>query len=163
MKTIILGMGNTIVSDDGVGLYVVRELEARINKENIDFQESSLAGFRLLDLLSGYDRVIVVDSIKTSKVEPGQVYKLDVDSLKSTFRLASAHDINFATALEFGEMMEMKMPDQIDIYAIEVVDNQTFHEGCTPKVEAAIPRIVDEIIEDLGLGDTNKAGEVVNA
>lgn len=149
MKTLVLGIGNTIRTDDGVGIHIVRELKNKIDNPDIDIKETSLAGFILIDLLRGYDRAIVVDSIKTTNAKVGDIYKLTPDSFKKTIRMASSHEINFATAVELGKKMNIKMPAPILIYAIEIKDNTTFSEQCTPEVQAVIPKVIRMIEDEL--------------
>ena len=149
MKTLVLGIGNTILTDDGVGIHIIRELKNRINNPDIDVKETTLAGFALIDLLSGYDRAIVVDSIKTRNGKVGDIYKLTPDSFKKIIRMASSHEINFATAVELGRKMNIKMPDPILIYAVDIKDNTTFSEQCTPEVQAVIPKVIRMIEDEL--------------
>jgi hydrogenase maturation protease len=144
-KTLLLGLGNSILKDDGVGLRVVRALGERVTQEEVHVEESSFANIDLLDFISAYDRLIIVDSIKTEGGKPGDLYRMDLDDLHSTLHLSCPHDINLATALELGRRLGMHIPGEIGIYAIEVEDNQTFSESCSPLVEEAIPRIVEEI------------------
>ena len=61
----------------------------------------------------------------------------------------SSHGINFVAALSFGKKFNLNMPEQTDIYAIEIADNTSFSEECTEKVAASIPEIVKIIVEDL--------------
>jgi len=149
-KVLVLGLGNTILTDDGVGIYVMREIQKTLQHRNLFFQEASLAGLRLLDILAGYDAVVIIDSIKVQGGQPGDIFELDPDSLRSTTRLTSVHDVNLATALELGKQMGIPMPRTVKIYAIQAEDTDTFGERCTPKVEAAIFRaaqlIADQII-----------------
>lgn len=146
-KTIVLGLGNPILTDDGVGILAVEKVARQIEHPLVDFQWCSLAGFELLDLLVGYDQAIIVDSIKTGKYPVGQVMELEADSLMSTVRLASVHDINLATALELGRLLELPVPAEITIYVVEVADNTTFREGCCREVAAAIPLLENAVIK----------------
>jgi hydrogenase maturation protease len=145
MKTLLLGLGNTILKDDSVGLKVVRRLENKVAEEDFHLMEASLANIDLLESITSYDRLIIVDSIKTKEGKPGELYQLSLEDLRSTLHLSSPHDINLATALELGKRLGMHVPRVIRIYGIEVEDNQTFSETCSPSVEEAIPRIVEEI------------------
>jgi len=77
MKTLILGLGNPILSDDGVGVGVAGELEGRLDQQEVTVVETSMAGLSLLDLLIGYDRVIIIDAIQTVGGKAGQIYRLD--------------------------------------------------------------------------------------
>ncbi len=147
-KTLLLGLGNPILRDDAVGLRVVRALGERMTRGRVDVQESSFANIDLLDFVGSYDRLIIVDSIKTEGGKPGDLYRLNLDDFRSTLHLGCPHDINLATALELGKRLGIHIPREIAIYAIEVEDDQTFCETCSPLVEEAIPRIVDEIARE---------------
>ena len=61
LKTLVLGLGNPILSDDSVGFRVVQELRDRINRPGLTFMESSDAGLGLLDLINGYDKAFIID------------------------------------------------------------------------------------------------------
>ena len=148
MKTLVLGLGNPILTDDGVGPRVARELEGRLNHE-ATVMEVSLAGLDMLDLLAGYDRAIIIDAIQTDGGKAGQIYRLDIEAFNATKHAASPHDVNFATALELGNQLGLALPSQIDIFAIEAADTVRFSEECTPKVTEAIPLCVEMIVQEL--------------
>jgi hydrogenase maturation protease len=148
-KTLILGLGNPILSDDGVGPAVARALEGRIDPKIADVVEVSLGGLDLLDLLAGYERVVIIDAIKTNNGKTGQIHRLKAAALANTRHAASPHDVNLATALEMGKKLGMKMPSRIDIYAVEAEDTESFSEACTPAVAAAVPECADMIIQEL--------------
>ncbi|MFB3896354.1 MAG: hydrogenase maturation protease [bacterium] len=154
MKTLVLGLGNDILCDDGVGIYIANGVEERLKSSNIPNQEievktAMLAGFNLLDLLVGYDRVILIDAIKTNQGKVGEIYRLTPDSFKTTPRLFSFHDIDFPTALELGKQLCMPMPSEITIFAIQVQDTETLSETCTPEVNAAIPKVIELVFNAL--------------
>jgi len=147
MKTLILGLGNPILSDDSVGLRVARALEGRFNQQEITVMETSMAGLSLLDLLAGYDRAIIIDAIQTREGKVGQIYRLEPGAFDTTRHAASPHDVSLATALELGNKLGLALPRQIDIFAVEVSDISSFSEECTPKVTEAIPLCVKMIIQ----------------
>lgn len=149
MKTLVLGLGNPILSDDGVGFQVARELKTKLDQQEVTVEETSLAGLGLLDLLADYDRAIIVDAIQTVGGKAGQIYRLDLEAFNATLHAASPHDVNFATALELGTQLGLTLPRQIEIFAIEVADASTFSEQCTPDVRQAIPVCVEMIIQEL--------------
>ncbi|MCX5995609.1 MAG: hydrogenase maturation protease [Chloroflexi bacterium] len=150
MKTIILGLGNPILSDDGVGNRVALELEDKLaQRQDVTVMETSMSGLSLIDLLAGYDKAIIVDAIQTAEGAVGQIYRLAPDAFNNTRHASSPHDVNFATALELGSKLGIAMPKQIVIYAIEVADTSTFSEEFTPKVKRAIPKCVRTIIKEL--------------
>jgi len=147
-KTLIIGLGNPILKDDSAGLRVVRELEKSFSGDNIQTMEACFANIDLLEVSSSYDRLILIDSIKTNEGKPGELYHFGLDDLRSTLHLSSPHDINLATAFELAKRLGMNVPSEIRIYAIEIEDNQTFSETCSPSVERAIPRIIEEIARE---------------
>ncbi len=149
MKTLVLGLGNPILSDDGVGIRVVQELESNLDHEDVTVMEASIVGLDFLDLLAPYDRAIIIDAIQTREGKVGQVYRLEPEAFVATQHASSPHDVNFATALELGKRLGLPLPQQITIFAIEVQDVTTFSERCTPEVMAAIPKCARMIIQEL--------------
>jgi hydrogenase maturation protease len=101
----------------------------------------------LLDVVAGYDRLVVIDSIKTGGGTPGTWYRFSGTSLRETMNLSNVHDANFATSLQLGRSMGAHVPadDQIHILAVEIDDNLTFSETMTPQLEAAYPELLEEI------------------
>jgi hydrogenase maturation protease len=148
-NTVLIGMGNPIVSDDGVGVRLAHELAARLTERHdvVVLEECSVGGLNLLDVVRGFDRAIVVDSIKTPDGLPGAWYRFAGSALRETMNLRNVHDANFATALELGRRMGMRVPaeDEVHIFAVEIFDNLTFGEELSPVLEAALPELLDEM------------------
>lgn len=151
LKTLVLGMGNTILCDDGVGIYVVREVARRVEREDVDFGEASVGGLRILDVVGGYERVIMIDAIQTSDGQPGEIRRLSPLDFRLSLHAGSSHDLSLPGALALGRGMGLTLPDDEDfiIVAIEVEDVLTFGEECTPVVEQAISRAVDMVLAQL--------------
>jgi hydrogenase maturation protease len=105
----------------------------------------------LLDVAADCDRLIVLDSIKTERGNPGTWYYFTAESLRETMNLSNVHDTNFATALELGRRLGHKIPpeNEIHIFAVEVQDNITFAEVMTPLLETAYPLISEEIFKEV--------------
>jgi hydrogenase maturation protease len=157
---LVLGLGNPILTDDGVGIHVVRavasRLAARSSQSRVRFAEASVGGIRLLEVLAGNDRVILVDAIQTPDGLPGDIIRLSAGQSceiggangLSSLHAGSTHDLSFQGALAWGRVTGMKLPDDdgILIVAIEAQDVLTFGECCTPAVAAAIPRAVDQVL-----------------
>ena len=133
-----------------------RDIESEVDNKSyrpdITFVESSTSGLNLLDLITGYDKLIIIDAIKTEDGEAGKIYRLDAENIGAVRHTASPHDINLATALELGRKLGTALPQQIIIIAIEVVDVTTFSEKCTPEVERGIPLAVSMVAEELDKG-----------
>jgi hydrogenase maturation protease len=149
MKTLVLGLGNPILSDDGVGIRVAHEVSNRLKNPQVAVSETSAAGLSLLDSIVGYDKVIIIDAIQTEKGQAGQIYRMKTEDFSLTKRLSSPHQVNLATALELGKMLGLAVPEKITVFAVEAKDITNFSEKCTPEVEKAIPEVVRMVLEDL--------------
>ncbi|MBN1633801.1 MAG: hydrogenase maturation protease [Ignavibacteria bacterium] len=148
MNALIMGMGNTLLSDDGIGIIIKRYLEQKMNSFNkIKFEETHWGGFRVIDLLRGFDYAIVIDSIKTGRVPEGEIHHLKTDDLLPTLRLNSYHDINFITALHLAKKMDYKIPSDIDILAIEIENNYTITENLNSVIRNSVITVSKKVIE----------------
>ena len=149
MNTLVLGIGNVILTDDGVGIKVAQKLKEE-NPE-LEVVEMSEAGIALLELVDGYDRLIIIDSIKTGEGEPGELYKLELEDLKPGINFSSSHGIDIATAFKLGQRLGYRMPKYISLYAIEVRNNLILGEECTKEIRERIPLIAGQIIKQENL------------
>lgn len=147
-KTLVLGIGNPILKDDGIGLRVVEKLEGSFSDPRVTFLQTTLAGLNLLDLLSGFDRAIIVDAIQTGG-RLGQVYRFSPQDFMTRHEFPYLHNIDFFQTLLLGRMLTENMPEKVVIVAIEVKDVSDFGEGLTPEVESAIPDAVDQVLSEL--------------
>jgi hydrogenase maturation protease len=153
MKTLLLGMGNPILSDDSIGVRLAGEVARRLGPvpELTVVEECSAGGLNLLDVLAGYDRLIVLDAIRTAGGTPGEWYRFDARALRETLNLRNVHDVNFATALELGRRLHVQLPcnEEIHVFAVEVADDATFAEALSPELEAAFPEILSGVLEEI--------------
>jgi len=151
-KTLVLGLGNELYGDDGVGIHVVRRLKQNIEKNaifikdrrNIDFLECSLTGLALLDVIVGYDTLVIIDTIKSSTPEAGKICLLDGADLRH-IPGPSPHYVSIPQMIEMGQKLGLKVPMQIKIIAVEAKDMYNLGEGLTPEMEKAVPRIIREL------------------
>ncbi len=149
MKTLVLGLGNPILSDDGVGIRVAREVGNKVKDPQVAVSETSALGLSILDSIVGYDKVIIIDAIQTEEGQAGHIYRMRTEDFALTQHLSSPHQTNLATALELGKMLNLGMPQQITVFAVEAKDITTFSEKCTPEVEQAIPEAVNMVLGEL--------------
>lgn len=152
MKTLVLGLGNPILTDDGVGIHVVRALADRSSPHpSVVFAEASVGGLRLLDLLQGFDRVILIDAIQTRDGQPGSIHRLRPGAVKASLHSGSTHDLSLPGALALGRRLGMRLPadENVTILAMEAADVLTLGETCTPSVARSIPLAVDAALAEL--------------
>ncbi len=162
-KTIVLGIGNPILGDDGVGIHCIRELQKRFeNRPGYDwitFDEGALGGFELMDMVVGYERLVLVDAIQTEGGVPGEIYEMEFDELCTTLHASNPHNVDLTTALKVGERYcEDGIPQDVFIFAMEVISVLEFKEEFTEPVEKAFPGLVDKVEGFLvELGDKDRA------
>lgn len=146
---VVVGLGNEIARDDGVGIAAARKLERLLATRGGDVEVVALpwAGFALLDVLAGRRRAALVDCLATGTRPPGTVVRLDEHDFRGSVRLSSFHDINFPTVLALGRRMGWTMPEEIAVWAVEGEVMDEFGEGLTPAVAASLDRVVREVLE----------------
>jgi len=149
MRILVVGVGNPILSDDGVGIYAARMLKAR-GIPGVSIEELPASGLELLDMVLDYDRVVIIDAIQTKDGVPGDHYVLAEEDFERAVHGSSPHGINIATALAMGrKIVPEKMPKEVFFVAIEAEDLVNVREQLTPKVSEKLPGIVDLIERDL--------------
>jgi len=150
--TLILGLGNEILTDDRIGPELVKDLSGIYDKIDADFIIAGSGGLDVMELINDYKRVIIIDSIHTSSGKPGDVYHLTPPDFKETSNLSSVHDVNFLTALDLGKILDYNLPDEIHIIAVEIQEDMEFSEQFTtvieeryPEIRAKVARLIDGI------------------
>jgi len=145
----IIGLGNEFLSDDGLGIRVVRDLRKRLPADTATFEELSIGGLELLDHITGYDECVIVDAIATGTHPPGTLYRRVQKDPESTVPMRSSHQIDLMQVVRLAGLLGAAVPRRIVLYGIEAGDITTFHEGCTTEVTRAVPYLVDAICMDL--------------
>ena len=145
----IIGLGNELLSDDGLGIRVVRSLRARLRDDRVAFEELSVGGLQLLDYVVGCRQCIIVDAIITGSHPPGTLYRFVQKADRDLVRLTSSHQIDLSQVLALAKLMGADLPEKLTVYGIEAEDVITFRDGCTDHVARAIPRLVDVICLDV--------------
>ncbi|KYK34958.1 MAG: hypothetical protein AYK22_04340 [Thermoplasmatales archaeon SG8-52-3] len=150
MKTIILGVGNKILGDDGVGIHVTDELKKHIKDPNITIDDAVTGGMNLLELLLGYDKAIIVDAVKTNEGEVGEVKRIPLDNF-STMHSCNPHDVSLTEAIEIAKKMgEEKIPQEIIIIGIIMKEIPCeFKEKLSKRIEAAVPKAVEMTLNEI--------------
>jgi hydrogenase maturation protease len=144
---VVLGLGNAILCDDGVGIKVVRFLAQNNARADVVYKEAELAGFALIDLLEGFERAIVVDAVRLrDATAPGEVTVFEASRLEPSMHLVAGHQIDLPTALEMGRRLGRPVPDLVRVVGVQIENDTTFSESCTPAVEAAIPAAADAVL-----------------
>jgi hydrogenase maturation protease len=150
MKTIILGIGNQILGDDGVGIHVVNEAKKYINDSNVTVDEAITGGMNLLDLLIGYDKAILVDAVKSDETTHGQVKRIELSDF-NTMHSCNPHDVSLLQAIDMAKKMgEKNIPKKIIIIGILMKNIPCeFSEHLSKEIKSAVPKAVTLTLDEL--------------
>jgi hydrogenase maturation protease len=147
MKTIVIGLGNPILGDDGVGWRVVEAVQEQVTDPTIEFDCAAVGGLTLMEYLIDYDRAIIIDAV-TAHQPVGTVSCFCLNDLPQhpTLHTSSPHDTSLQTALAAGQAMGAHLPDDVMVVGIEAERIFDFSEDLSPDVEKAVPHAADEVL-----------------
>lgn len=149
---LILGLGNDILTDDAIGPKLVRRLENDLSQRKYQFLSAATGGMEIMELIKDFNQVIILDAIKTNNGQPGDIYHLTPKNFTETLHISSFHDVSFLNALELARQMDIKLPQKIDIIAVEIVEDLVFSDEFSPRIKDKyehIYRKVSGMISDL--------------
>ncbi len=155
--TLVIGLGNPILGDDGVGWRVAQEAEKKVHDleinsgRKVEFDYLSLGGLSLMERMQDYHDVVVVDSITTGQRPIGTIYSLLLESLPnlSAGHTTAVHDTSLTNALEIGRKMGVVLPEQVWVLAVEAEFVYDFSEELSPTVAESVPKATEILIEIL--------------
>lgn len=148
MKTIMIGLGNPILGDDGVGWKVAEEAKKQLSPDlAVDVEFLSLGGISLMEQLIGYERAILIDAI-SSDHETGSVIVSQLGEMPddSAFHITSAHDTSLQNALRLGRAMGANLPEDVIVIGIATKHVYDFSEEISPAMAEAIPKAVQIVM-----------------
>ena len=156
MKTLVIGLGNPILGDDGIGWHVADEIvKCTAGFPNVEVDCVSLGGLSLMERLTGSNRVILIDAIFTGRKPNGTVQQIGLDDLPdlTSGHSASVHDTSLRNALNIGRSLGISLPDDKDviIIAVETENVYDFSQELSTAVAAAVPQTV-KLVMDLLVG-----------
>lgn len=146
-KIFILGVGNVLLSDEGVGVHVANELMKMDLPPNVTVVEGGTDGFRLLNVITEADRLIVVDAVRGGAA-PGSIYRFDIDDVQSCpsgFK-TSVHQIGILEVIDLSGLIG-KTP-KTTVIGVEPKSLKMGME-LSPEIKAKIPRIIELIFDEL--------------
>ena len=152
MKTLVIGLGNPILGDDGVGWRVAEQVAQKTaERPEVEVDCASLGGLSLMERLTGSERVILVDAIFTGTKPVGTVSQFTLSNLPdlSAGHSASAHDTSLRNALNVGRSIDILLPrdENVIIIAIEAENVYDFSQELSPAVAGAVPQAVKTVLD----------------
>ena len=144
---LIMGIGNILLQDEGIGVHVVRRLKEMSLPNNVEVLDGGTAGLDLVDFMENRRKLIVIDAVKAGD-KPGTIYRLTEENLKIKPKaIMSFHEIDFLDALYMSDVMRNK-PKETVVIGIEPKDMSDGVE-LSPEIEERIPRIIEIVMEEL--------------
>jgi len=143
MRTLVLGLGNELASDDAVGVLVARAVRERI-ADGTDVVESSASGMALIEILAGSDRAIVVDSILTGRNPPGTITELGLEQIGRVVA-PSLHQAGLPEMAAVAERLGLEFPSETRVLAVEVRDPYTLGGPVSTPVAAAVDELARRV------------------
>lgn len=146
-KVLVLGVGNSILSDEGVGVHLARRLQQEKFPPNVEIQDGGTQGLELLDYMDDVAKLIIVDCVKAGE-EPGTIYRFEpdkVDVIPKQYKI-SFHDLGIYDFLRIASIMET-LPPTI-IFGMEP---QSFEWGeeLTPPIQAKLGKLQEFVTEEI--------------
>lgn len=160
MKILLLGIGNVLYADEGVGVHFVNYISEKFRfthgEHQLDMLDGGTLAQGLTPILARYDYLVVVDTVNANGVEPGEVYFFDFDQAPPEVDWqGSAHEVEMLQTLC---MMEM-MGDRPKTFVLGVTPTvlEPMHLGLTEKIHAAVPlmeKVLLSHLHQLGFAST---------
>ncbi|WP_085537675.1 HyaD/HybD family hydrogenase maturation endopeptidase [Massilibacteroides vaginae] len=141
METLILGVGNLLLRDEGVGIHVIQALEKETLPSHVHLMDGGTGGFHLISWLEKYDRIIMIDATLDANT-PGTIRMIKPQYASDFPPLMSAHEIGLKDMVEVMQLTAGKLPE-ILLIVISVVDISSVGMKLSPQVEAVIPQVVE--------------------
>lgn len=148
MRTVVIGLGNEILSDDAVGIHAARLIRAQA-PDGVCVTEVHAGGLRLMDAMVGFDRAVIIDAMESGGCPPGTISEIALSDIHATRNITSTHDTSLKTALEMGRLLGLELPTDISIWGIEARDTETFSEQLSAEVHDAMGRVVTRVLGDV--------------
>jgi hydrogenase maturation protease len=157
-KILIVGLGNPILGDDGVGWEVAEQIRRQVQDPGVDIECLAVGGLRLMEFMIGYDQAIVIDSLTSWEYPVGRVTGFLLEDMPdlTAGHTTSAHDTSLQTALEMGRRMGFDLPEQVNVIGIEAHQVYDFSETLTEPVQAAVPVAVERVLDLLAILRRNR-------
>jgi hydrogenase maturation protease len=154
-EILILGIGNEILTDDGIGVKIVKLLEKNFNNVSINYETIWVGGLDLIEVFDGYKIIIIIDAIKTGEKEPGFIWDLTPENFRDTLHLSNIHDLTFIEAINAGRKLGYKIPESIHVLAIEILEDTVFSKEFSSEIQHCYDRILESIV--------NKIKKIINS
>jgi hydrogenase maturation protease len=151
LRTIVIGVGNPILSNDGFGLHVAKELQQKIADPDVVVETAFTGGFNLVDMMCGFDRAILIDTVHLKNAKNGEVKRFTIADLPLAHS-SNPHEVSFPEALRLAKTLrETRLPSEIIIVGMVSHITPAFGEQMSkefaPNVSTAVHMVLSELAE----------------
>ena len=147
-KTLIIGVGNLLLKDEGVGVHVVQELQKKELPPSVEVHDGGVAGIGLLDFFPGASKVMLIDAAEMN-LEPGTLVRFTPEEVAGNYGgpRFSAHDIGLLEVLELARALG-QCPPEVVIFGIQPKEISWGTE-LSPEVQVSIPKVVEAVLKEI--------------
>lgn len=149
----VLGFGNPVRADDGVGIYVIDQLKEKLGKnEHVSLFDMGTSAFEVLFKLKGHDQIILIDAVINSNEPVGSVFKLPASEIEAQIEddpMLFLHGLKWNQALSYARrMLGEDYPKEITVYLI-AIDSTKFNVGMTVEAKQGGDQVVQLLLQEL--------------
>lgn len=150
-RVVVIGVGNMLLSDEGVGVHVVNKLKNMRLPAGVEVYDCGVEGLGILGFLENADKAIIIDAVKAGG-SPGSIYLFNLDEVTKKdgpMKMLSLHELDLIISMEIGKLSKIyTLPTEIVVIGVEP---SSFETGMklTSKVKQAMPRVIDLILEEV--------------
>lgn len=147
-KTVILGLGNILLKDEGIGVHVIKELEKKSLPDNVELIDGGTSSLDILLSIENTEKLIIIDALKFGK-DPGTIYKIDPKDLEEKIDMdkLSLHQMNLLETLLIAKT-KGTLPEEIVILGVEPFEISS-GLGLTPKLQEKLPKVIDAVLNEI--------------
>ncbi|ODS33013.1 MAG: (NiFe)-hydrogenase maturation endoprotease [Candidatus Scalindua rubra] len=150
IKVVIIGIGNLLLMDDGIGIHIINELEKHKLPQNVKIYDGGTGGFKLIDLMHGAKRVIFIDAVETGKA-PGTITTFKSEDVRSMCpkKKYSLHDNDLLEVIKMVELLEH--PPEIEIVGVQQ-KTINYNTTLSKELKDSIPNIINIVFKEIEEG-----------
>jgi hydrogenase maturation protease len=145
---LIVGIGNIIMMDEGIGIYAIRELEKLNLPLNVTIFDAGTDVFKIMSCENDFDTVIIIDAVQKKDV-PGTIHRMELDEIETEPTQNNLHQISFVEALRLMKLSISNIRTaKVILYGIEP-EIISFGVGLSPQVQRSMNLLIDIILNEI--------------
>ncbi|MBL7140463.1 MAG: hydrogenase maturation protease [Planctomycetes bacterium] len=148
--TLIVGVGNPLARDEGVGIRAVERLREADLPAGVRVLDAGTDLLAVMPQLAAADRVVLIDAVRAGRT-PGTIYRLTLDDLLARAKAGpewrSAHDLTLPAAVRLAQATGTRLPPTV-VFGVEPKE-VALGEGLTAEVEAVLPALIEKVLAEV--------------